>query len=171
MAEQIGRLGGKESTAAGVLRPMTSLSMQPHRATLALALALAVLAGALAGPALAGGTAPLVKTAKVGGKTIVVDRRGHALYVLTPETARKLLCTASCLPYWPVVRAPKTGRLVAGKGISGKLGRLSRGAGSFQATLRGVPVYTFVGDTKAGVATGDGVQSFGGTWHVVLAKG
>ena len=147
--------------------------MHPRRSalTLALAASLAVLAAALAGPALAGGTAPLVRTAKVGGRTLVVDRHGHALYVLTPETAKHLLCTASCLPYWPVVRAPKAGKLVAGKGIKGKLGRLSRGSGSFQATLRGVPVYTFVGDTKAGQATGDGVQSFGGTWHVVLAKG
>jgi len=146
--------------------------MHPRRSTLTLAIAaaIAVLAAALAGPALAGGTAPLVRTAKVGGRTIVVDRHGHALYVLTPETAKHLLCTASCLQYWPVVRAPKAGRLVAAKGIRGKLGRVNRG-GSFQATLRGLPVYTFIGDTKAGRATGDGVQSFGGTWHVVLAKG
>ncbi len=91
--------------------------------------------------------------------------------MLTPETAKHLLCTATCLQFWRPVSAPKSGKLVVGTGVKGKLGRLSRGSGSFQATLRGLPIYTFVGDTKAGQATGEGIQSFGGTWHVVKAKG
>jgi predicted lipoprotein with Yx(FWY)xxD motif len=28
-------------------------------------------------------------------------------------------------------------------------------------------LYTFSGDTAAGQAHGEGIQSFGGTWHVV----
>jgi predicted lipoprotein with Yx(FWY)xxD motif len=150
---------------------MTTFSMYAHRTTLVLALAAALIAlvAVLAGPAAAGGPAPLLKTAKVGGKTIVVDRQGRTLYVLTPETAKHVLCSASCLQYWPVTAAPKRGRLVAAKGISGKLGRLKRGA-SFQVTLRGLPLYTFIGDTRPGVATGEGAQSFGGTWHVATAR-
>ena len=35
-------------------------------------------------------------------------------------------------------------------------------------TLNGHPLYTFEGDgDKAGVANGNGIVAFGGTWHVV----
>jgi hypothetical protein len=40
-----------------------------------------------------------------------------------------------------------------------------------QLTLGGRPLYTFVGDGgKAHKSTGEGVVSFGGTWHVVAAS-
>jgi hypothetical protein len=36
-----------------------------------------------------------------------------------------------------------------------------------QLTVNGHPVYTFAGDgRKRGVVTGDGVNGFGGIWHV-----
>ncbi|MGZ4426241.1 MAG: COG4315 family predicted lipoprotein, partial [Gaiellaceae bacterium] len=133
--------------------------------------AIAVLAAALAAPALAGGTAPLVRSAKVGGKGVVVDRHKRTTYVLTPETAKHLLCTATCLQFWRPVAAPKSGKLVKGAGITGKLGRLSRGSGSFQVTLRGLPIYTFVGDTKAGQTTGEGLTDFGAAWDALAPNG
>ena len=42
--------------------------------------------------------------------------------------------------------------------------------GFTQVTLNGHPLYTFEGDgNKAGVANGNGIVAFGGTWHVVVA--
>ena len=34
-------------------------------------------------------------------------------------------------------------------------------------TLNGIPLYRFSLDAHAGQATGQGIKSFGGTWHVV----
>jgi hypothetical protein len=38
-------------------------------------------------------------------------------------------------------------------------------------TVNGAPVYTFVPDANPGDAKGEGIMSFGGTWHVVQASG
>ena len=54
-------------------------------------------------------------------------------------------------------------------GVKGKLGTFKRD-GFTQVTLNGDPLYTFEGDgNKAGVANGNGIVAFGGTWHVVVA--
>ncbi len=37
-------------------------------------------------------------------------------------------------------------------------------------TSGGLPLYTFSQDTAAKQAKGDGVDGFGGTWHVVTVK-
>ena len=36
-----------------------------------------------------------------------------------------------------------------------------------QVADKGLPLYTFTNDTAAGDAKGEGLSSFGGTWHVV----
>ena len=97
-------------------------------------------------------------------ETIVVNGRGVSVYWLSGESTRHLLCTsAACLKFWPPVKA--AGRLTA-SGFKGRLGTLHR-KGFAQVTLNGHPVYTFVQDgSKRGVASGDGVVAFGGTWHV-----
>ena len=54
-------------------------------------------------------------------------------------------------------------------GVTGKLGILRRD-GIFQVTLAGHPLYRFAGDAgRRGVANGQGIRSFGGIWHVVVA--
>ncbi len=151
-----------------VVTKLNRLSTRRPLIALAVVTALAVLASA---PALAATAKPAVKIGTAGGKKVVVDAKGRTLYVLTPETATRLLCTSSCLPSWPALRTTKTAKLVAGSGVKGKLGRLRRSGGSYQVTLRGLPLYTFAGDARAGVATGDGLRSFGGTWHVVRPSG
>jgi len=40
-----------------------------------------------------------------------------------------------------------------------------------QVTVNGAPVYTFSGDASAGSTNGEGINSFGGTWHVVKVGG
>ncbi len=139
-------------------------------AATALALALVPATPAIAAKRKPKPTVKAVKNAKLG-KKIVVDSRGRTLYRLDPETTTSLLCTsATCLGAWPLasVKSAKT-KLVLGTGIQGTLRRLKRGT-SYQLTLRGQPLYLFVGDTAAGQANGDGLVSFGGTWRVIPAR-
>ncbi len=150
---------------------MTQLTRRPSVALVAVT-ALALLATTVAAPAVAGGTAPVVKSGTAGGKKVLVNARGRTLYVLTPETTKRVLCkSSSCLSSWPLLKTGRSTALKAGSGVKGRLGRLSRGGGTYQVTLRGLPLYTFAGDTRSGQATGEGLQSFGGTWHVVRPAG
>jgi predicted lipoprotein with Yx(FWY)xxD motif len=102
---------------------------------------------------------------------IVVDAHGRTLYALSPESSHHLLCKSSeCLKAWPplTVRSSKT-KLVAGSGVHGRLGILRRSNGMLQVTLGGLPVYHFSGDGARGATNGEGIKSFGGTWHVLSA--
>ena len=107
------------------------------------------------------------------GETIVVDAHGLTVYELRPETTHHLLCTKAngCFQIWrPLTVASAKTKLTAGRGVTGKLGILHRN-GFFQVTLGGHPLYHFVGDSsKRGAANGQGIDSFGGTWHVVATS-
>lgn len=134
--------------------------------------ALAATALTFASAAVAKAPAPIVKAQRNAAlaKVIVVNARGLTLYRLKPETTKKVLCDATCATYWPpvTVKSAKV-KLIAGPGVKGKL-TVFKSGGQFRVALRGYPLYTFVGDTKAGTASGQGVQSFGGTWLVLAAK-
>jgi predicted lipoprotein with Yx(FWY)xxD motif len=128
---------------------------------------------AVAGQSSVGHPRPTLRTASNGavGRTIVVDAQGRTLYRLSPETARHLLCTASCLRSWvPVPVASGRTKARAGAHIQGRVGALRRPGGLRQVTLRGHPLYRFRADRKRGQARGTGIQSFGGTWQVVLPR-
>jgi predicted lipoprotein with Yx(FWY)xxD motif len=106
------------------------------------------------------------------GKPVVVNPQGRTLYRLSPETSKHLLCKSKeCLTNWPplTVKSAKT-KLKAGSGVSGKLGLLHRSNGTFQVTLNGLPLYRYAGDSAKGDVNGEGIESFGGTWHAVKAS-
>ena len=104
--------------------------------------------------------------------TLVVDSHGRALYSLHPETTHHLLCRSrACFELWPPLTVRSAGvKLVAGHGVEGHLGLLHRSDGKLQVTLRGLPLYRFSGDSAKGQAHGEGIKSFGGTWHAVTAE-
>jgi predicted lipoprotein with Yx(FWY)xxD motif len=106
------------------------------------------------------------------GETVVVNPAGRTLYALSPETTHHLLCKSrECLHAWPPLTVPsRTTRLRAGAGVHGALGILKRSNGVLQVTLRGKPLYRFSGDAKSGEANGEGLESFGGTWHAAGAS-
>jgi predicted lipoprotein with Yx(FWY)xxD motif len=114
------------------------------------------------GPA-ASGTA--LKTAKVGGATVLTNAKGFTLYWFAPDTATSSKCNGSCATFWPPVKGPAS----AGSGVTGKLGTIKRSDGSTQATYNGHPLYTYVGDHAPGQATGNGLNVNGGVWHEVSA--
>jgi predicted lipoprotein with Yx(FWY)xxD motif len=126
----------------------------------------------LATVALAGASTPVKSASNSTLKeTVVVNLQGHTLYALSPETTHHLLCTSSeCLRFWPplTVSSSKV-KLKAGAGVHGALGILRRSNGRFQVTLRGLPLYRYSEDRAKGEANGQGLKSFGGTWHAVTA--
>jgi len=102
-------------------------------------------------------------------ETIAVTSRGSAVYMLSGETVRHQKCkSGQCFGFWPPVKVASKTKPSAQPGIHGKLGTFRRD-GFTQVTLNGHPLYTFARDSAKDTATGEGVVSFGGTWHVVSA--
>jgi predicted lipoprotein with Yx(FWY)xxD motif len=112
-------------------------------------------------------TAGSLKTATIGGVTVLTDARGFAVYSFAPDTMTTSDCTGACAAAWPPVKGPVT----AAAGLAGKPGTIKRSDGSAQATFDGHPLYTFVKDTGPGTDTGNGVNAFGGLWHALTASG
>lgn len=148
----------------------TSAPRSPR--ALLIAAATVAVAAAVAGVALAGQDSPIVKAApsRAVHRTIVVDGNGHALYHLSGETARHLLCTGSCLRTWPPLTISRGTTLVEGRGVQGRLAILRRPEGMLQVTLRGFPLYRFAGDHVAGQERGNGIHRSGGVWTLALAR-
>ena len=135
-------------------------------------LALAAVIAVMAMSASAASTTIGVKTVKVGGKSqaIAVNSKGVTVYTLSGDTPKHMECTkaSGCFAAWPPVTVNGKATI---SGIKGKLGTFKRN-GFTQVTLNGHPLYTFAGDhNQAGVANGNGLVAFGGTWHVVVASG
>ena len=107
--------------------------------------------------------------------TVLVNQQGRTLYMLTTEKGGKITCTASsgCLHAWPEINLPSgTKAAKAGTGVkSSLLGTVKGGAGKTEVTYNGWPLYTFIGDSSAGSATGQGITNFGGTWYVLNTAG
>ena len=118
----------------------------------------------------ASSTAPagtVVKTAKIGSVTVLTNAQGRTLYWFVPDTSTKSNCNGSCTTFWPPLKGPVT----AGSGVTGTLGTITRSDGSTQATYNGHPLYTFIADTAAGQAKGDGLNANGGVWHEMTVSG
>jgi predicted lipoprotein with Yx(FWY)xxD motif len=133
-------------------------------AGLTLALGVTALASAPAGAATA---KKAVLTATVPGMgVILVDAQGHALYTHTDANGQAVTCTDACLTAWPPLTVATGAKVKAPKGVKA----LATTGDTHQVTSSGLPLYTFSKDTQAKTASGDGVNAFGGTWHVVTVK-
>ena len=157
------------------LRARRSRVRRPPTSKL-IALGVAVVAVAsMAAIAVAASTTLGTGTVKINGKskTVVVDSGGVTLYALSGERVGHLKCVSStCFGFWPPYKVSATATLTKVKGVNGTLSKLRRVKGNFfQVMLDGHPLYRFAPDkgTK-GSALGEGIKSFGGTWHVVAAS-
>jgi predicted lipoprotein with Yx(FWY)xxD motif len=106
-------------------------------ATAAVSVAALVLLGvAVAG---AGGPAPsaagALRTATIGGVTVITNAKGFTLYSFAPDTPSRSNCNGACAAYWP----PVTGTPAPGPGVTGKLGTIKRSDGATQAPTTGIP--------------------------------
>jgi predicted lipoprotein with Yx(FWY)xxD motif len=134
---------------------------------LALALLGVAIADASGAPPAIGGHTVTLKTATVGGVTVLTDANGLTLYWFAPDTPTTSKCTGSCAAYWPpVIGVPR-----AGPGVTGTLGTVSRGSRTIQATYDGHPLYTYIGDNRPGQANGNKLDLNGGYWYEVRVSG
>lgn len=103
---------------------------------------------------------------------ILVDAKGYTLYLLSSEASGAVKCKGACLKIWfPVTLPSGMSKPVAGSGVKGTLGVITRSDGTKQVTDNGYPLYTFVRDTKAGQTNGEGIKfPAGGVWYVVSAS-
>ena len=114
----------------------------------------------------AAATAGSLKTATVGGVTVLTNASGFTLYSFAPDTSTTSKCNGACAQNWPPVTGP-----VTAAGVTGTFGTIKRADGSVQATFDGHPLYAFVGDTGPGQAKGNGLNAAGGLWHEVTTSG
>jgi predicted lipoprotein with Yx(FWY)xxD motif len=128
----------------------------------ALALLGVALANAGGSQAAAATSGVILKTARVGGVTVLTNAKGLTLYWFTPDTPTLSRCTGTCAAYWP----PVLGNPRPGQGVTGKLGTLARPGHVRQATYDGHPLYTYVGDSP-GQARGNNLDLNGGYWYEV----
>jgi predicted lipoprotein with Yx(FWY)xxD motif len=119
---------------------------------------------ASSGPA--AGAAGTVKTATIGGATVLTDGKGFTLYTFAPDTSTTSKCNGACAASWPPVNGP-----VTATGVTGTFATIKRSDGSAQATFDGHPLYTFTADTAPGQANGNGVNAFGGVWREITTSG
>ena len=95
---------------------------------------------------------------------------GFTLYLLTADKPYKAsTCTSTCTTYWlPYEFNGNVSSISVQAGINASaLGVITRSDGSKQLTYYGWPLYQFSGDRSAGQTSGEGIQSFGGTWYAV----
>jgi len=101
---------------------------------------------------------------------ILVDAKGRTLYLFEKDKGTTSSCYGACASGWPpytTLAAPQAGSGAA----ASLLGTTTRTDGTTQVTYKGHPLYYFVGDTKPGEVTGEGVNAFGAKWYVLAPSG
>lgn len=152
----------------GLIRRPTSLAI----VALTLAAVLGglgfLVAGALARSATqASATVSLHRTA-LG--SVLVNSRGHTLYLFAKDRRGKSACNGSCARFWPPLTS--RGTPTAGPGVrQSLLGTTKRSDGRLQVTYKRHPLYTYVRDHRAGQTNGEGSVLFGARWWAVSASG
>jgi predicted lipoprotein with Yx(FWY)xxD motif len=115
------------------------------------------------GPAQGNATVLVGDSATLG--PILTDSQGMTLYFDLNDSPDMSTCSGACANAWPPLRPPAEG-LVAGPGVTGTLGVITRDDSSQQVTYNGMPLYYFVRDTSPGDTNGQGSTGAGGRWTV-----
>lgn len=90
----------------------------------------------------------------------MASKDGRTLYVFDKDAPGQSKCAGTCLAAWPAFT-------VANAALArGDFTIVTRADGVQQWAFKGMPLYFFAGDAKAGDANGD---NQGGVWHVVKA--
>jgi predicted lipoprotein with Yx(FWY)xxD motif len=101
-----------------------------------------------------------VKSADVGGKTILTDAKDMTLYIWDKDAVGVSNCYDQCAVNWPPLLVP------ADTAVTGDFTLVDRTDSDMSiVAYKGWPLYLWIKDTKPGDTTGDGV---GGTWHTAV---
>ena len=139
---------------------------------LALTVGLGVLGFLAAGSVAARGTQSkaTVSLRKTSLGLILVNARGHTIYLFAKDRNARSSCSGSCARVWPPLLS--RGKPTAGPGVKRSLlGTTRRSNGSLQVTYNKHPLYTYALDKRAGQTKGQGKSLFGAKWWAVSAKG
>jgi predicted lipoprotein with Yx(FWY)xxD motif len=123
-----------------------------------------------AAPQPAAGAAATVALAPSKFGNILVDGRGHTLYLFEADKTAASTCYSSCASLWPPLLA--SGAVKPGPQVmASQLGTTKRTDGTTEVTYNGHPLYYYAADSKAGDTTGQGLNQFGAAWYVVARNG
>jgi predicted lipoprotein with Yx(FWY)xxD motif len=116
------------------------------------------------------GTNATVSLRKTKLGPILVNSRGHTLYLFAKDRNGKSACYRSCASFWPPLL--RRGKPTAGPGVKASLlGTTRRSNGSLQVTYNRHPLYSYLLDKQAGQTNGEGSLKFGARWYAVSANG
>jgi len=138
----------------------------------ALAATAALIAGVTSATAASSNNGARVKVTVAASKLgrILVDGRGHTLYLFEKDKNGRSTCAGACAGFWPPLIA--TGRPLALKGAKASLiGTTKRADGRLQVTYNHHPLYSFIKDITKGQTNGEGLNKFGAEWYAVSAAG
>ena len=93
---------------------------------------------------------------------ILTDGNGMTLYIYTKDTKDNSVCYETCAVNWPPLLVTETPK-IANNLVSSNFGVITRTNGDKQVTFKGMPLYYWIKDAKAGDTTGENV---GGVWFV-----
>jgi predicted lipoprotein with Yx(FWY)xxD motif len=113
---------------------------------------------------------PVVSTASSKLGRILVNSRGHTLYLFAKDRNGRSSCSGKCAGFWPALIASGKPRAAAGAKAS-LLGTTRRADGRRQVTYKRHPLYTFVKDTRKGQTNGEELNAFGAEWYAVSPAG
>jgi predicted lipoprotein with Yx(FWY)xxD motif len=104
------------------------------------------------------------KTVKGQTEDVLTDTNAQTLYYLTSDTLTTPACAGGCLNNWPPLLLA-SGNPGSGVSLPGKLTIATTPNGRV-VLYNGHPLYRFVRDKTSNDANGEGINAFGGTWHV-----
>ena len=105
----------------------------------------------------AGGATVNAHAVGSAGTILVAGSNDMTLYNFSKDTkdSGKSACTGGCLDTWPALTVPAGATPVAGDGVTGKLGTITRSDnGAIQVTYNGLPLYFFKNDKAPGDLNG-----------------
>jgi predicted lipoprotein with Yx(FWY)xxD motif len=134
-----------------------------HMKSLTKATILAVMVVAFLTAGLAFADHHAVKVAKKDGiGSYITDINGMTLYQFKNDTMGKSACEGACVDNWPLYYRET---VAAQNGLAASdFGTITRADGKKQTTYKGMPLYYFIKDKKAGDTMGQGLK---GVWSVV----
>jgi predicted lipoprotein with Yx(FWY)xxD motif len=103
---------------------------------------------------------------------VLVNSRGMTLYMFVPDKRKRVTCVSVCARIWPPLKVAAGAKAVGAGGVKAALLGSDRSPAGFQVvTYNHWPLYTYLGDRKPGVASGQALNLNGGLWYVMSPSG
>jgi predicted lipoprotein with Yx(FWY)xxD motif len=109
-----------------------------------------------------------LRTTKLG--QVLVNSKGHTLYLFEKDRSGRSACNGRCAQFWPPLLS--RGKPTAGPGVKASmLGTTRRSNGGLQVTYNKHPLYAFALGKGVGQTNGEGNLAFGARWYAVSSRG